>query len=292
MDPLVSGEWLEKELGASDLRVIDCMVVMEVDGEGRRNYRPAAELWEQGHIPGSAPVDLVEELSDPASPFPFMLPPADQFSAVMGELGVGDGIRVVLYDAAINAWASRMWWMLRAFGFDDAAVLDGGWRAWTGDGRPVSADPAPQFAPTTFVARPRPGLFVGRDDVLLAIDRPDACIVDALPPAMYRGEQQDYARPGHIPGAVNVPFGALVDPDTHRYLPEDRLRGTFSKVLAADPKRVITYCGGAIAASSDAFVLHLLGVDDVVIYDGSLSEWTADPALPLESGPGRLEAGR
>ena len=142
------------------------------------------------------------------------------------------------------------------------------------------------------MARPRPGLFVGKDDVLLAIDRPDACIVDALPPAMYRGEQQDYARPGHIPGAVNVPFGALVDPDTHRYLPEDRLRGTFSKVLAADPKRVITYCGGAIAASSDAFVLHLLGVDDVVIYDGSLSEWTADPALPLESGPGRLEAGR
>jgi len=285
MDQLVSGEWLEKELGAPDLRVLDCSVVMEVDPEGRRSYRPGGSNWEQSHIPGSAHVDLLTTLSDSSSPYPLMLPPPEQFSAVMRELGVGDGTRVVLYDAAINAWASRLWWMLRAFGFDAAAILDGGWRSWTNDGRPTSPDPAPTHPPGHFVARPRPGLFVGKDEVLAAIDRSEDCIVDALPQAMYRGDLEDYARPGHLPGARNVPFSSLVDLATHRYLPEDQLRAAFSDALSLDPARVITYCGAGIAASSDAFVLHLLGHDNVAVYDGSLSEWAADPTLPLVTGP-------
>lgn len=213
-----------------------------------------------------------------------MLPAADRFAPAMADLGVGEGSRVVLYDSAMNVWAARMWWMLRAFGFDAAAVLDGGWRAWVADGRPISTDPAPRWPPAAFHARPRPGLFVGKGDVLSAIDGDETCIVDALWPEMYRGERQAYARPGHIPSARNVPFVDLVDPDTHRDLPPDRLRGAFSDVLSADPERVITYCGGAIAASSDAFILNLLGLHDVVIYDGSLSEWAADPSLPLVSG--------
>jgi thiosulfate/3-mercaptopyruvate sulfurtransferase len=284
MDQIVSGAWLEKELGAPDLRVLDCTVVMEVDPDGRRHYRPGGPDWEQSHIPGSAHVDLFQ-ISDASSPYPFMLPSAEQFSAAMNELGVGDGTRVVLYDSAINAWASRMWWTLRAFGVDQAAVLDGGWRSWTADGRPTSTEAAPRHPPATFTARFRPGLFVGKDEVLSALDRPEICIVDALPEPMYRGERQDYARPGHIPGARNVPFGALVDLATHRYLPEDQLRAAFSEVLSTEPGRVITYCGAAIAASSDAFVLNLLGVDNVAIYDGSLFEWAADPSLPMVTGP-------
>jgi thiosulfate/3-mercaptopyruvate sulfurtransferase len=202
----------------------------------------------------------------------------------MSELGVGDRTRVVLYDSAMSAWASRVWWMLRAFGFDEAAVLDGGWRAWIADGRPTSTDPEPNQTPVTFAARVRPGLFVGKGEVLAAIDRLEVCIVDALAREMYRGERQAYARPGHIPGARNVPFTELVDPDTQRYLPEHRLSAAFSDVLSAEPERVITYCGSAIAASSDAFVLSLLGVEDVAIYDGSMSEWAADPSLPLVVG--------
>ena len=288
MDQLVSGEWLEKELGAPDLRVLDCSVVMEMGPDGKLNYRPGGPDWEQSHIPGSAHVDLLTQISDVSSPYPCMLPPAEQFGAAMSELGVGDGTRVVLYDSAINTWAARVWWMLRAFGFDNAAVLDGGWRSWTQDGRPTTADPAPTYPPGTFVARPRPGLFVGKDDVLSALDQPDDCIVDALPQAMYCGERQDYARPGHIPGARNVSFLDLVDRATHRYLPKDQLRAAFSETLSANPGRVITYCGGAIAASSDAFVLHLLGVHNIAIYDGSLSEWAADPTLPLVTGPNPL----
>jgi thiosulfate/3-mercaptopyruvate sulfurtransferase len=164
MDRLVSGEWLEKELGAPDLRVLHCTVASEVLPEGGVRYLSGRELWERKHIPGSAHVDLFE-ISDSSSPLPFMLPSPDQFSAVMGALGVGDGTRVVLYDSLMNIWAARVWWMLRAFGFDEAAVLDGGWRAWTADGRPVSTDPEPDHPPATFVARPRPGVFVGKDEV-------------------------------------------------------------------------------------------------------------------------------
>jgi thiosulfate/3-mercaptopyruvate sulfurtransferase len=213
-----------------------------------------------------------------------MLPPPGQFSAVMSGLGVDDGTRVVVYDSLMNVWAARVWWMLRAFGFDEAAVLDGGWRAWTADGRPVSTDPEPNQTPATFVARPRPGLFVDKDVVLAAIDQREVSVVHALSGEVHRGERQDYHRPGHIPGDHNVPFAELVDPDTHRYLSEDRLCAAFSSVLSAGPERVITYCGGGIAASSDAFVLSLLGVKDVAVYDGSLSEWAADPSLPLVSG--------
>jgi thiosulfate/3-mercaptopyruvate sulfurtransferase len=284
MDRLVSTEWLEKELGVPDLRVLDCTVASEVLPNGGISYRSGREGWERKHVPWSAHVDLFARLSDSSSPFPVMLPPPSQFSEAMSELGVGEGTRVVLYDRFMNMWAARVWWMLHAFGFDEAAVLDGGWRAWVADGRPISTDPEPEWAPPSFVARVRPGVFVGKDEVLAVMDRREVCLVDALPQEVYRGERQDYARPGHIPGSSNVPFAELVDPDTHRYLPEDQLSAAFSDLLSANPERVITYCGAGVAASSDAFVLSLLGVEDVAIYDGSRFEWAADPALPLVTG--------
>jgi thiosulfate/3-mercaptopyruvate sulfurtransferase len=129
-------------------------------------------------------------------------------------------------------------------------------------------------------------VFVTKDDVLAATRRDDVVIVDALQPEAYRGERQDYGRPGHIPGACNVPFTSTVDPGTHRYLPREGLEAAFEQVLARGPSEVITYCGGAVAASSDAFVLNLLGVENVAVYDGSMLEWAADPSLPLVSGGG------
>jgi thiosulfate/3-mercaptopyruvate sulfurtransferase len=173
--------------------------------------------------------------------------------------------------------------MLRAFGFDDAAVLDGGLRAWRAEGRPTSDGPAPERS-ATFLPRPRPGLFVGKDEVLAAIGDGATCLVNALSAEQHRGEAVDYARPGHIPGAANVPAAALVEPETHRYLGLDQLRDHFAPVLDGGPRRVVTYCGGGIAASSDAFTLHRLGFEDVGVYDASLQEWASDPSLPLVVG--------
>jgi thiosulfate/3-mercaptopyruvate sulfurtransferase len=197
---LVEGEWLVAHLGEPGLRIVDATVQID-PAVGIRSGRAD---WEAAHIPGSSFADLFE-LSDPAAPaYTFTMPSATWFSEAMGRLGVGDGTRVVLYDARENMWAARLWWMLRAFGFDAAAVLNGGWTAWQLERRPVSSQPS-SYPPTTFTPAPRRGLFVGKDEVLRAIDDPTACIVCALGRRQYRGERREYGRRrGHIPGACNV----------------------------------------------------------------------------------------
>jgi thiosulfate/3-mercaptopyruvate sulfurtransferase len=213
-----------------------------------------------------------------------MMPPAEQFAAVMSSLGVGDGTRVVCYDAAMNMWAARLWWMLRAFGFEDAAVLNGGWRKWKQEGHPVSDAPS-AHPPGTLTPRPRPEMIATRDDVLAYVQGGGACVLNALAGEQHHGSgASPYARAGRIAGSTNVPAMALLDSDTHAYRPAGELRALFQAAGALDGKRVVTYCGGGIAASSDALALTLLGVEDVAVYDGSLSEWAADPSLPMEVG--------
>ncbi len=275
---LVETDWLEANLTDPNLRILDCSVMNQA---GR--YQSDHNAWAQGHIPGSMLVDLVNDLSDTSSPFLFMMPPATQFAEAMSRYGVGEGTHVVLYDRSINIWAARVWWMLRAFGFDNAAVLNGGWRKWTVEGRLTSID-TPAYPPAQFVARPRPELMVSKQEVLAAMGDGSTCILNALPAEEHVGTVSRYQRPGRIPASVNVPAMSIVDPDTHAYLPADQLRTQFADVGALSRGRVITYCGGGITASSDAFILTLLGVQNVAVYDGSLSEWTADDTLPMEVG--------
>ena len=212
-----------------------------------------------------------------------MLPSAQQFAEVMSRHGVGDGTRVVLYDGFMNAWAARLWWMLRTYGFDEVAVLNGGWHKWKKEGRQTSSE-VPKVPIANFEAiRPR-DCFVTSHEVLRGIGDPDTCLVDALTPEHYAGQISFYARPGHIESAVTVPFVSVVDPETQAYLPADTLRSQLERVGAMTTPRVVTYCGSGIAASSIAFSLALLGHDDVAVYDGSLSEWTTDRNLPMATG--------
>jgi thiosulfate/3-mercaptopyruvate sulfurtransferase len=213
-----------------------------------------------------------------------MLPPADRFAAVMSAHGVEDGTRVVLYDSRNSSWAARVWWMLRAYGFDDAAVLDGGWTKWTLEGRATSGE-HPSFPKGHFSAKPRPGVFVAKDAVLAGVGDGATCLINGLSEEQHRGGPTvPGGRPGHIPGSGNVPADSLVDPKTQAYLPEPQLRALLAEAGALEAGRVITYCGGGIAASSVAFALQLLGHDDVAIYDASLEEWATDPSLPIEVG--------
>ncbi len=282
---LVETEWLAEHLGDPGLRVLECTVFLQpADVPGGVRVESGRGKWAEGHIPGAGFVDLQEELSDRTSPLRFMMPPASQFAEAMGRAGVGDGVRVILYDRNVTMWATRVWWMLRAFGFDDAAVLNGGFRKWTIEGRPVAADAGTAPA-RTFTPRPRPALMTDKTGVLAALGEQGACVLNALSEEQHRGTGGNtYGRPGRITGSVNVVARDLVDPRTHAYLPADVLRARFQAAGALDAKRVVTYCGGGIAASSDAFVLTLLGRDDVAGYDASLSEWANDPTLPMEQG--------
>jgi thiosulfate/3-mercaptopyruvate sulfurtransferase len=286
--PLVTTDWLAANLDAPDLRVLDCTVFLRAPSPGsdRRAYTQECGFahWSEGHIPGAGFADLVHDLSDPHQRLPFMMPPPARFAALMGSYGVGDRSTVVCYDAAGTMWATRVWWMLRAFGFDNAAVLDGGWKKWTLEGRPVSTEP-PRHAPAAFTARPRPGLIASKEDVLDAIENGAGCVVNALTPEQHRGDVAPYGRPGHIAASVNVSARDLVDRETGAYLPLDVLRKRCEDAGTLSAGRVITYCGGGIAATSTAFVLTLLGKEDVAVYDASLSEWARDESLPMEVGP-------
>ncbi len=288
IEPLVSTDWLAGELatGPSDLRLFDCTVFLRRPPEGADTaggpYVVESGLgsWAEGHIPGSGFIDLVAELSDPDSSLRFMALPSERLAAAFAARGIGAGTRVVLYDRAVNMWATRVWWLLRSIGFDDAAVLDGGLRAWKDDGRELTTDPAPEHPAATLAPRPRPEAIVGRADVEAATADSRVCLVNALSPELHSGADASYGRAGHIPGSTNVYAAGLVDPETHRYKPLDELRATF-EAAGVTGGRIVTWCGGGIAATSDAFILHLLGHTDLGVYDGSLSEWVA-AGLPLE----------
>jgi len=277
MDTLVTAQWLSEHIDDPDLVVLDCTVVVEPNEDGGVRILSGRAAYEAGHIPSAGFADLMGDLSDGNSPLKFAVGTPQQFSAAMGELGVGDDSRVVLYDGNNMVWAARVWWMLRWIGFDRAALLDGGLGAWTTEDRPLSTEPANRPAQKLTPA-PRPELIADRDDVLAAIDNNAVSIIDALPEASYRGEMAMYDRPGHIPGASNIPAFALVD-DSGHYLPLEELAAIFDGDRNA---RTITYCGGGIAASSTAFIMSRLGYTDVAVYTASLQEWAADPANPME----------
>ncbi len=273
---LVTTEWLSQHLDDPDLVVLDCNVRIEQAEDG--GFRPVSgrAQYESGHIPTAGFADLMIDLSDVDSPYKFAMPTPEQFSAAMGALGVGDDTRVVLYDATNSAWAARVWWMLRWVGFDRAALLDGGLGAWNAEGRPLSTEPAHRQT-LQLTPAPRPELIADRDEVLAAIDNDEINIIDALPESHYRGGMSMYARPGHIPGATNTPSSSLLDESGH-YKSRDELA-----VMLGDDSdtRTITYCGGGIAASSDAFIMTRLGFTDIAVYTASLQEWAADNANPM-----------
>ncbi len=281
---LIDTDVLERQLADTDLRVLDCTTHLIPDPQATYQVVSGRADFEKGHIPGAQFVDVQGDLSDNRHRFRFMLPSAEAFAAAMARLGVGEGTRAVLYSTANPWWATRVWWLLRVFGFDKAAVLNGGWQKWSRERRPVETGPAkPRPFENFAISAPRP-LMVGKEEVLQAIGDGASCTINALLPEQHVGiGGNSYGRPGRIKGSVNLPAAHLLDPDTNEFLPAGELRRRFAAVGAFD-KRVITYCGGGIAASADALALVMLGHPEVRLYDASLGEWATDPTLPMETG--------
>ncbi|MYD65817.1 MAG: sulfurtransferase [Chloroflexi bacterium] len=285
---LVSTEWLAEHMGDEDVRVFESTVFLRRLDEGGFRVEPGRAEYESGHIPGAGFLDLQGDFSDNDHSLRFMMPSAEAFAEAAGRHGISETSRLVLYDRAGSSWAARLWWMFRSMGCERAAVLDGGWLRWTAEGRAVSTDEA-TYAPATFTPTADPARFADLDEVRAFIDAADgggSCLINALSREQHAGDDGGgaYGRPGHIPGAVNVPAMELTDPDTGLYRPAEELAATFEEAGADRAQRVVTYCGGGIAASNDAFVLSLLGYEDVAVYDASMSEYAADPSLPLEVG--------
>lgn len=225
MDTLVTTEWLASELGAGDLVVLDCTVYLRMGDNGYVS-ESGLENFVDGHIPGASFADLNEELVDATSSLRYAIPTPEHFGAAMERLGVDDDTRVVLYDDNSTMWAARVWFMLRWIGFDNAALLDGGLKAWKAEGRPCDTGPPPSVAKPagSLSLNPRPRMIADKAEMLTALDDGATCLIDALAPAVFTGEVQPYARPGHIPGAVNVAATGMLNRETGRFRPVDEIR--------------------------------------------------------------------
>jgi thiosulfate/3-mercaptopyruvate sulfurtransferase len=285
---LIETEALAARLGDPDLVVLDSTTHLIPDPKITYTVKPGREDFEKGHIPGAQFVDLQADLSDNTGRYGklrFMLPSPEAFAAAMGRFGVGDNSRVVLYSTTAPQWAARVWWMLRNYGFENAAVLNGGFQKWAREGRPVETGPARPRPPASFTVRQDRGLMVGKEAVRGAVGDAAICTINALSHEQHTGTGGNvYGRVGRIAKSVNVPAATLIDPATGAFRPAADIRARFDEVGAFDKPRIITYCGGGIAASTDALALVMLGHPDVRLYDASMSEWSNDDSLPMETG--------
>jgi thiosulfate/3-mercaptopyruvate sulfurtransferase len=275
MESLVSTQWLADHLGEPGLTVVDASWFMPASGRtGREDYLRA-------HIPGARFLDI-DAVRDSSNPAPHMLPSTDDFARAMEEIGISSDDRIVVYDNSPIRTAARAWFMLRHFGAD-VAILDGGFQKWTAEGRPVEAG-EPQPRQVTFDAAERPEEVITKQQILAGISLP---VVDARGPARFEGSEAD-PRPGvaagHIPGARNVPFSAIYNEDG-TFKSREELRRLFDQAGANAAQPFIASCGSGVTANALVFAAHLLGNDDTQLYDGSWSEWGADPATPKALGP-------
>jgi thiosulfate/3-mercaptopyruvate sulfurtransferase len=248
--------------------------------------RRGHEAYAAGHIPGAVFLDVEKDLSapgggrgQPSGRHPW--PPPEQVERVMGRAGIGPGVKVVAYDDQAGAVAARLWFLLRAHGHHEVAVLDGGLPKWTADGRPLDTT-VPEPTPVQFVARLQPDLVLDKAAMLA---RPaDALVFDARVPERYRGDTEPIdPRAGHIPGARNAPFTAnLSGGPLWVFRTPAELRAHYLALGAGDSEPIV-YCGSGVTACHDLLALHLAGLRGR-LYAGSWSEWSTDPALPLETG--------
>ena len=279
MDPLVTTEWLANELGAPDLKVIDATLFLP--GSGRN----AREEFEAEHIPGAVFMDL-DEIVDADNPAPHMLPPEHEFASRMQSLGLGDGQRFVVYDNTPLHSSARAWWMLKVFGANHVAILDGGLQKWKAEGRPVEGG-KPQVRHAHFTASLDRDAVADKGFVSNVLGSGGYQIVDARSAARFAGEEAE-PRPGlasgHIPGSRSLPQGELFNGD-NSYKKGDALKAAFDSAGVDLSRPLVTTCGSGVTAAVLLFGAHLLGKGDVKLYDGSWSEWGADPALPKEIGP-------
>jgi thiosulfate/3-mercaptopyruvate sulfurtransferase len=286
-EALVQTDWLAAHLGDPDLRIFECTTYLRPAApDAGVPYHPEAGRaeYEAGHIPGAGFLDLPDELSRKDAAVSFMMLPPAQFAAVMGRHGIGDGARVVLYSRERIMWATRVWWMLHAMGFERAAVLDGGFEKWLAEGRPISREPC-AYPPATFTPRPRPGRFVDRDAVLGALSDPGVCLINTLSEPDFRGDAPSrYGRPGRIPGSVNLAWPSLTVPESDVLIPLDEAARRLEALGADRAERIVCYCGGGISATMGLFLLHRLGFDNLALYDASMAEWARDESLPIERG--------
>ncbi len=275
---LIEIDELASRLDEPSLRIFDASVYLRPAENGYR-AESGLETYSQRHIQGAAFLDLIQDLSDTTTGLGFSLPDSASLANAIGEAGIGNDHNVVLYSSGHMMWATRAWWLLHHIGHKNVRVLNASIDQWIEAGHPVE-EGQQSYAPTTFDPAPRADVFVDLEGMQTAEGL--ACTVNALTREMYTGEGDfHYGRRGHIPGSLHLHFDELMDDD--RFRPVDELKAVLGNQGLLEKERLITYCGGGIAATVNAFACKLCGHDNIAVYDGSMSEWVG-AGMPLTEG--------
>jgi thiosulfate/3-mercaptopyruvate sulfurtransferase len=277
MDPLVSTEWLARELGAPDLVVFDATIYLPGEDKNARTE------FARAHIPGALFFDI-DAIADPDTDLPHMVPSPGRFAKLIGALGVANNSRVVFYDQRGLLSAARGWWLMGLFGHDAASVLDGGLPKWQREGRKTESGEPPAPAPVPFRPDFRAERLRGIGDMLANVESRTALVLDARAGARFRAEAPEPRagmRSGHIPGAASLPYAELLTPEL-TFRDRNTLRARFAQAGADGSRPVVTSCGSGVSACVLTLGLRLAGLPEGAVYDGSWSEWGGRPDTPIE----------
>ena len=285
-EAIIDCNWLKDRCDRQDIRVYDCTSYLHYTDEhpsqpydvvsGFDNYRTS-------HIPNAAFLDLQQSLSDNDSPYRFTIPALQDLADRFKKQGVGDPFHIILYSANGMQWATRIWWMLYAVGYEKVSILNGGFAAWQQAGLPTQ-DSITTWSPAKFEAQIRPNIFVGKQRVLEAIADQKTVLLNALTRDLHLGESARYGRPGRIPTSINIPFSNFMKNGLDYIRPASEAQQILAEYGLTPNTDIVNYCGGGIAATLNAFVMLQLGFSDLQIYDNSMSEWAMDHSLAIETG--------
>ncbi|HJT56718.1 MAG TPA: sulfurtransferase [Ktedonobacteraceae bacterium] len=283
---LVETTWLAEHLNDPHLRIVDMrgyVRAVERDGVQDALYVGARDEYEQAHIPGALYIDWTSDIVDPNDIVEAQVAPAERFAEAMGRLGIGDQHLVVAYDAhPASQFATRLWWALNYYGHEQVVVLNGGLPKWLSEQLPMT-NVVPAYPPTIFTPVVQPQLRTTAEEVLSLLGQQGVTLIDARERGQYTGEVvRGHGRPGHIPGALNIPREELVNPTTGTFRSNEELAHVFSTANVSPDERVIAYCNGGVAATTVLFSLAMLGYPRLTNYDGSWNEWGKREELPTE----------
>ena len=277
---IVEPEYVHERLTTKNFRVIDCTVYFELKKVGASTIYSGHADYLNRHIPGAAYLHMVDDLSDQNNKIPFSIINQETLNRTLSEIGIHKDDEIILYGSGFHMAITRAWWVLKISGLNNIKIMNGGWDAWQERKFPVSSGKE-TFTKSSFNGHRDDSVILDKEQVKAATKNDDFLLVNALTRKQFSGGGTHYGRPGRIPESINIPALEILDHNTGKFSPKEKMQQQL-KLILESKKSIISYCGGGIAATTVYFALKIFGKEDIFLYDNSLLEWSNDQNLPME----------